>query len=64
MARRAYSRRAVAVQDYLQVLRERVAQAAGADPVDWLNDQLQRPGPARPLRGCRPSSTRWSDWRP
>src|SRR3954452_4896151 len=36
-------------QDYLQVLRERVAQAAGADPVDWLNDQLQRPEPPRPL---------------
>jgi stage V sporulation protein K len=36
-------------QDYLQVLRERVAQAAGGDPVDWLNEQLARPEPARPL---------------
>src|SRR3954468_14555385 len=36
-------------QDYLQVLRERVAQAAGGDPVDWLNDQLQKPEPPRPL---------------
>ena len=36
-------------QDYLQVLRERVAQAAGGDPVDWLNDRLERPEPARPL---------------
>jgi type VII secretion ATPase EccA len=36
-------------QDYLQVLRERVAQAAGGDPVDWLNEQLARPEPPRPL---------------
>jgi stage V sporulation protein K len=36
-------------QDYLQVLRERVAQAAGGDPVDWLNDQLSKPEPPRPL---------------
>jgi Holliday junction resolvasome RuvABC ATP-dependent DNA helicase subunit len=36
-------------QDYLQLMRERVAQAAGADPVDWLNNQLSRPEPPRPL---------------
>jgi stage V sporulation protein K len=36
-------------QDYLQVIRERVAQAAGGDPVDWLNEQLSKPEPARPL---------------
>jgi type VII secretion ATPase EccA len=31
------------------MMRERVAQAAGADPVDWLNSQLSRPEPPRPL---------------
>jgi stage V sporulation protein K len=36
-------------QDYFQVLRERVAQAAGGDPVDWLNDQLSKPEPPIPL---------------
>jgi type VII secretion ATPase EccA len=36
-------------QDYLQVLRERVAQAAGGDPVDWLNERLERPEPPRPI---------------
>jgi stage V sporulation protein K len=36
-------------QDYLQALRERVAQAAGGDPVEWLNDQLAKPEPPRPL---------------
>src|ERR687886_118641 len=36
-------------QDYLQTLRERVAQAAGGDPVDWLNEQLAKPEPPRPL---------------
>jgi stage V sporulation protein K len=35
--------------DYLHVIRERVAQAAGADPVDWINDQLSKPEPPRPL---------------
>ena len=30
-------------------LRERIAGAAGGDPVDWIIDRLDRPEPARPL---------------
>ena len=33
----------------LKVIRERVARTSGGDPVDWLNEQLARPEPARPL---------------
>jgi stage V sporulation protein K len=33
----------------LRVLRERIAQAAGADPVDWVSEALARPEPARPV---------------
>ncbi len=33
----------------LRVVRDRIAQAAGADPVDWVAEQLQRPEPPRPL---------------
>jgi stage V sporulation protein K len=36
-------------ENYIHVIRERVAQAAGADPVDWINDQLSKPEPARSL---------------
>jgi type VII secretion ATPase EccA len=32
----------------LRVIRERVAEAAGGDPVEWLADQLQRPSPPLP----------------
>jgi len=37
----------------LRVIRERVAEAAGADPVDWMSAQLQRPQPPRPLDELR-----------
>jgi stage V sporulation protein K len=37
----------------LRVIRERVAEAAGADPVDWMSGQLQRPQPPRPLDEVR-----------
>src|SRR5437773_829275 len=33
----------------LQVIRDRLRQTAGADPVDWVADQLQRPLPPLPL---------------
>jgi stage V sporulation protein K len=33
----------------LRMIRERVAYAAGGDPVEWLTDQLQRPLPPLPL---------------
>jgi AAA+ superfamily predicted ATPase len=33
----------------LRVIRERIADAAGADPVDWLSDQFQRPTPPRSI---------------
>jgi stage V sporulation protein K len=32
-----------------EALRERLAQSAGGDPVDWINEQLGRPEPVRPL---------------
>jgi AAA+ superfamily predicted ATPase len=32
-----------------RVLRDRIAEAAGTDPVEWLGDQLQRPLPPLPL---------------
>ena len=31
------------------VVRERVASRTGTDPVEWLNDQVRRPAPPRPL---------------
>jgi stage V sporulation protein K len=31
----------------LRVIRERIADAAGADPVEWVSEQFQRPGPPR-----------------
>jgi Holliday junction resolvasome RuvABC ATP-dependent DNA helicase subunit len=31
----------------LRVIRERIADAAGADPVEWFSDQFQRPAPPR-----------------
>jgi len=33
----------------MRVIRERLVEAAGADPVEWVTEQLQRPTPARPL---------------
>src|SRR5436190_24301431 len=33
----------------LQVLRDRLRQTAGADPVDWVADQLRKPLPPLPL---------------
>jgi type VII secretion ATPase EccA len=33
----------------LNVLRERITQAGGTDPRDWLSEQLARPEPPRPL---------------
>jgi stage V sporulation protein K len=33
----------------LQVIRERLRQTAGADPVDWVADQLRKPLPPLPL---------------
>src|SRR5947199_3743648 len=33
----------------LQVIRDRLRQTAGADPVDWVADQLRRPLPPLPL---------------
>jgi stage V sporulation protein K len=33
----------------LRVLRERFAQTAGADPIDWVTEQFQRPLPPLPL---------------
>ena len=33
----------------LRVLRERIAQSAGTDPIDWVADQLQRPLAPLPL---------------
>jgi AAA+ superfamily predicted ATPase len=33
----------------LKVIRERLAQTAGGDPVDWLSEQLARPLPPLPL---------------
>jgi type VII secretion ATPase EccA len=33
----------------LQVIRERLRQTAGADPVDWVADQLRKPPPPLPL---------------
>ncbi|HET7045562.1 MAG TPA: AAA family ATPase [Gaiellaceae bacterium] len=33
----------------LRLIRERIAEAAGADPVEWVNEQLSRPEPPRPL---------------
>src|SRR6059058_6632359 len=33
----------------LQVIRDRLRQTAGADPVDWVADQLRKPLPPRPL---------------
>src|ERR671937_1205439 len=33
----------------LKVIRERIAQTAGNDPVEWLNEQLARPLPPLPL---------------
>jgi type VII secretion ATPase EccA len=33
----------------VEALRERIAATAGSDPVDWLNEQLGRPEPERPL---------------
>src|SRR5205085_34715 len=37
------------VQRGLQVLRERLRQTAGGDPVDWVADQLRKPLPPLPL---------------
>jgi stage V sporulation protein K len=37
------------VQRGLQVLRERLRQSSGADPVDWFTDQLRKPLPPLPL---------------
>src|SRR5204863_7301972 len=33
----------------LRVIRDRLADAAGADPLDWVSEQLARPEPSRPL---------------
>ena len=33
----------------LQVIRDRLRQTAGADPVDWVADQLRKPLPPLPL---------------
>jgi stage V sporulation protein K len=33
----------------VKAVSDRVAQSAGADPLDWMNDRLVRPEPARPL---------------
>ena len=33
----------------LRLLRSRIAETAGADPVDWVNEQFARPDPVRPL---------------
>jgi type VII secretion ATPase EccA len=33
----------------LNALRDRIAQTTGGDPVDWINEQLGRPEPERPL---------------
>src|ERR671927_278338 len=33
----------------LQVIRDRLRETAGGDPVDWINEQLQRPLPPLPL---------------
>ncbi len=33
----------------LRIIRNRIAESAGADPVDWVSGQLARPEPARPV---------------
>jgi stage V sporulation protein K len=33
----------------LSVLRERIRQTAGGDPIEWMGEQLRQPDPARPL---------------
>jgi len=33
----------------LRVIRDRIVEVAGTDPVEWVSDQLQRPLPPRPL---------------
>jgi AAA+ superfamily predicted ATPase len=37
------------IQRGLRVVRDRITQAAGTDPVDWVSEQLARPGPPRPF---------------